>query len=101
MKNSTVFTAGKVQATRDGYAVQFEVDGHKFTYFFDSSYILLGDSYQIGSKSQTNIYSNNRTIENIKMPFRTISSSGKDKVTINYQNILINKPLATDWKVPL
>ncbi|WP_421944632.1 hypothetical protein [Pedobacter sp.] len=100
-KNSTVFTRGKVQATRDGYAVQFEVDGHKFTYFFDSSYILLADSYQIGSKNQTNIYSNNRTIENIKMPFRTISSSGKDKVTINYQSIIINRPLATDWKVPL
>ena len=99
--NRSVFSKGTVQQTREGYRVGFEAGGHKFNYFFDNNYNLLGDSWEIGKQKQANSYSNNRMVDGIRMPFRTVSSSGKNKVIIIYKSILINKPLSTNWKEPL
>lgn len=97
-KYNSAFARGTVEATKNGYLVGFKVDGHTFTYAVDKSYNLVGDSYQIGKSNQTNSYSNNQTISGITMPFTTVSSSGRNKVTLNYQSIEINKPLSTNWK---
>jgi len=99
-KYNTAFGKGKVEATKNGYAVGFEVDGNTFVYLLDKDYTIIGDSYQIGKSKQMNSYSNNKTINGVTMPFTTISSSGEKKVKINYQHIDINKPLATAWQEP-
>ncbi|WP_316736792.1 hypothetical protein [Pedobacter aquatilis] len=97
-KNRAAFCKGKVQATKDGYLVEFQVEGYQYTFHVDRDYNLLSDSYQIGTSTQSNRYSNNRTTDGIKMPFRTLSTSGKNSIVINYESILINKPLTTNWK---
>lgn len=98
--NRAVFSKGTVEQTRAGYRVEFEAAGLKFNYFFDNNYNLLGDSWEIGKQKQANSYSNNRIVDGIRMPFRTVSSSGNNKVIIIYKSILINKPLSTNWKEP-
>ena len=98
---NAAFGKGKVEATKDGYSVGFEVDGNTFIYFLDRKFNILGDSYQIGNSKQTNTYSNHKTVNGLTMPFTTVSSNGKNKVTINYQSIEINTPLATNWQKPL
>ncbi|MFA4871013.1 MAG: hypothetical protein WC623_22635 [Pedobacter sp.] len=97
-QNNAAFARGIVKATKEGYSVEFQVDGHEFVYLLDRNYNIVGDSYQIGKNKQINSYSNNRTLDGIKMPFRTITSDGKSKVRLNYQQIEINKPLPTTWK---
>ncbi|RYG17631.1 MAG: hypothetical protein EOO07_10665 [Chitinophagaceae bacterium] len=97
-KNNAAFAKGKVQSTKDGYAVAFEVDGHKFVYLLDRDYSILGDSYQIGKLKQMNSYSNNKQVGRITMPFSTVASSGDNKVELNYKKVEINKPLNTNWK---
>lgn len=97
-QNNAAFAKGIVKATKEGYSVEFQVDGHEFVYLLDRNYNILGDSYRIGKNKQTNSYSNNRTVDGVKMPFRTITSDGKTKVTLNYQRIEINKPLSTSWQ---
>jgi hypothetical protein len=32
------------------------------------------------------------------MPFKTVTSDGKNKVTLNYKSITINEPLNTNWQ---
>lgn len=96
-KNNGAFSKATVQTNKDGYAVAFQVDGHNFVYLLDRNYNILGDSYQIGKKKQINTYSNNQTINGIKMPFTTVTSNGDSKVEINYKSIEINKPLNTNW----
>lgn len=96
-KNNGAFSKATVQTNKDGYAVAFQVDGHNFVYLLDRNYNILGDSYQIGKKKQINTYSNNQTINGIKMPFKTVTSNGDSKVEINYKSIEINKPLNTNW----
>ncbi|RYG14298.1 MAG: hypothetical protein EOO07_16905 [Chitinophagaceae bacterium] len=97
-KNNVPFSKGTVTATKDGYAVAFNVDGNSFVYLLDRNYNILGDSYQIGKKKQINTYSNVKTVGDIKMPFTTATSDGTNKVTLRYKNVKINEPLATDWK---
>lgn len=97
-KNNAAFAKGIVKATKEGYSVAFQVDGHTFVYLIDADYNILGDSYQIGNSKQLNNYSNNRTVEGIKMPFKTITSDGKNKVTLNYKSIEVNQPLKTTWQ---
>ncbi|SOD14318.1 hypothetical protein [Pedobacter xixiisoli] len=96
-QNNSAFSKGRVSATKDGYAVSFEVDGNQFVYLIDSEYRIIGDSYQIGKKKQMSTYSNIKTVGGIKMPFTTIASDGKNKVTLNYKSMKINEPLATKW----
>ncbi|RYF24478.1 MAG: hypothetical protein EOO42_05725 [Flavobacteriales bacterium] len=97
-KNNSAFAKGNVQATKDGYAVSFQVDEHQFVYLLDHNYNIIGDSYQIGKNKQINTYSNNKTINGIKMPFTTVTSDGKIKATLQYKSFEINKPLNTNWK---
>jgi len=97
-KNASVFSKGDVKAIKDGYSVDFKVDGHAFLYNFDRKYNILSDSFLIANKKQINTYSNNKIVDGVKMPFKTITSDGKNKVTLNYINIEINKPLKTTWK---
>ena len=94
------FAGGTVEAYRNGYQVSFQVDGNKFEYLIDADYNIVGDSYQIGNSKQSNTYSNNRTITGITMPFTTIASSGKNKITLTYTKFEVNVPLDTDWKEP-
>ncbi|RZK71088.1 MAG: hypothetical protein EOO92_20700 [Pedobacter sp.] len=96
-QNNAAFSKGTVAANKDGYSVAFEVDGHRFVYLVAHNYRILGDSYQIGKKKQINTYSNLKTVGGIKMPFTTIASDGKNKVTLNYKSVKINEPLATKW----
>ncbi|MNK34403.1 hypothetical protein D3C87_529090 [compost metagenome] len=96
-QNNSAFSKGTVAATKDGYSVSFEVDGHRFVYLLAQNYRILGDSYQIGKKKQINTYSNVKTVGGIKMPFTTIASDGKNEVTLNYKSVKINEPLATKW----
>ncbi|WP_113651970.1 hypothetical protein [Pedobacter namyangjuensis] len=97
-KNNVAFAKGTVQANKDGYAVAFQAGGHNFEYLLDRNYNILGDSYQIGKKMQINTYSNNKTVNGIKMPFTTVTSNGDTKVEINYKSIEVNKPLNTNWR---
>jgi len=99
-KNITAFSKGAVTANSKGYHVEFKVDGHTFIYLLDKNYQIVGDSYLIGNKKQINSYSNNKTIDGIKMPFNTIVSDGNSKVTLTYQSIKFNTPLATTWSEP-
>ncbi|RZK38430.1 MAG: hypothetical protein EOO90_22375 [Pedobacter sp.] len=95
---ASAFSKGVVKATSNGYSVNFQVDGNRFEYVLDRNYIILSDNYQIGASKQANTYSNNKTIDGIKMPFKTIATDGKTKVTITYRDMDINGPLKTDWK---
>lgn len=97
-KNNAAFAKGTVKANKDGYAVAFQAGGHNFEYLLDRNYNILGDSYQIGKKMQINTYSNNKTVNGIKMPFTTVTSNGDTKVEINYKSIEVNKPLNTNWR---
>mgnify|MGYP003575775030 CR=1 FL=1 len=97
-KNNAAFSKGTVAATKDGYSVSFVVDGHQFVYLLDSDYQILGSGFQIGTTKQSSTYSNFKTVGGIKMPFTTVTSDGKNKLTMKYQSIKINEPLATNWK---
>lgn len=97
-QNNAAFSKGTVKAIKEGYSVTFKVDGHDFMYMIDRNYDILGDSYLIGNSKQLNSYSNNQTVSGIRMPFKTITSDGKNKVTLNYKSITINQPLNTTWK---
>ncbi|MGV3545508.1 MAG: hypothetical protein ACO1N4_00495 [Pedobacter sp.] len=97
-KNSAAFGKGKVEATKNGYAVSFEVDGNQFVYLLDSNYQLLGSAFEIGKTKQSSTYSNFKTVGGIKMPFTTVTSDGKNKLTMRYESIKMNEALQTDWK---
>jgi len=97
---NAAFSKGTVQAVKNGYAIGFQVDGHTFVYVIDKNYTILGDSYMIGKTKLTNTYSNNRTVDGITLPFTNTTTSGKNKLTLNYQSIEINKALATNWQQP-
>jgi hypothetical protein len=97
-KNNAAFSKGTVKAIKEGYSVSFEVDGHDFTYIIDPNYDILGDSYVIGNSKQFNSYSNNQTVSGVRMPFKTVTSDGQNKVTLNYKSIKVNQPLNTSWR---
>lgn len=97
-KNNAAFSKGKVAATKDGYSVSFEVDGHQFVYLLDDNYQLTGSGFQIGTTKQSSTYSNFQTVGGIKMPFTTVTSDSKNKLTMRYKSIKMNEKLATDWK---
>lgn len=97
-QNNAAFSKGTVKAIKEGYSVSFQVDGHDFMYLIDRNYDILGDSYVIGNSRQVNSYSNNQIVAGIKMPFKTITSDGKNKVTLNYKSITVNQPLHTSWQ---
>jgi len=96
-QNSATFAKGTVAATKQGYSVSFQVDGKQFVYLLDRNYQLLGDTYQIGDKKETRIYSNFKTVDGIRMPFTTVTSNGKLKLKMNYSSVKINDPLQTNW----
>lgn len=96
-QNNAACSKGRVTATKDGYALAFEVEGHQFVYLFDQNYNILGDSYQIGQKKQSNTYSNIKDINGLKMPFTTVASDGKNKVTLRYKSVKVNEALQTNW----
>jgi hypothetical protein len=97
-KNSAAFGKGKVEATKNGYAVSFEVDGNQFVYLLDRNYQLSGSAFEIGKTKQSSTYSNFKTVGGIKMPFTTVTSDGKNKLTMHYKSIKMNQALQTDWK---
>lgn len=96
-RNNAAFSKGKVVANKNGYSISFEIDGNQFVYLLDRNYQLLASSFQIGKRNQSSTYDDFKTVGGIKMPFRTVTSDGKNKLTMQYKSIKMNEPLKTNW----
>ncbi|WPU91249.1 hypothetical protein SNE25_18190 [Mucilaginibacter sabulilitoris] len=83
------------------YTVECKLDGNNYVFAVNDQNQLVAFGYRIGGKTSTSLLSDMRQVQGISIPFHEVSTSGTQKLTIQYDNMEVNPVFdASNWTVP-
>ncbi|MEN0055347.1 MAG: hypothetical protein AAGC65_16850 [Mucilaginibacter sp.] len=88
-------------ASNNIYTVQCKLNGNTYVFALNDQNQLVAYGYNVAGKTSTSVLTDMRPVQGITLPFHEVSTSGQQKLNIQYDNIELN-PVFDDssWKVP-
>ncbi|MEO3402445.1 hypothetical protein AAFN85_00985 [Mucilaginibacter sp. CAU 1740] len=85
----------------NAYAIACKLNGNDFVFAINDRNQLMAYAYKVGSKASSSVVSDMRPVQGITIPFREASTSGGQKLEIQYDNMDVNPVFdAQSWAVP-
>ncbi|MFC0518639.1 hypothetical protein ACFFGT_30775 [Mucilaginibacter angelicae] len=83
------------------YTIECTLDGNNYIFAVDDQNRLTAYGYKIAGKISFSLLSDWRPVQGLVIPFHEVSTSGSQKLTIQYDNFEINPDLDTRaWAIP-
>jgi hypothetical protein len=83
------------------YTIAYKLNGNDYLFAVNDQNQLIAYGYQVGSKASSSVVSDLRPVQGITIPFHENSTSGQQKLSIQYDNVDINPAFdAKSWAVP-
>ncbi|XHR94449.1 hypothetical protein ACFJIV_29950 [Mucilaginibacter sp. UC70_90] len=85
----------------DMYTVQCRLNGNEYVFAINNQNQLMAYGYKVGDKTLFAMLSDLRPVQGITIPYREATTSGQQKLNIQYDNMDVNPVLdGQSWAVP-
>jgi hypothetical protein len=83
------------------YTVQCKLNGNEYVFAINDQNQLMAYGYKIGEKTLFSMLSDLRPVQGITIPYHEVTTSGQQKLNIQYDNMDVNPVLdQQSWAVP-
>ncbi|WP_114939509.1 hypothetical protein [Mucilaginibacter endophyticus] len=83
------------------YTVQCKLNGNEYVFAINDQNQLMAYGYKVGDKTLFSMLSDLRPVQGITIPYREATTSGQQKLNIQYDNMDVNPVLdEQSWAVP-
>jgi len=83
------------------YTIQCKLNGNEYVFAINDQNQLMAYGYKVGDKTLFSMLSDLRPVQGITIPYREATTSGQQKLNIQYDNMDVNPVLdGQSWAVP-